>query len=197
MPYQTFFKQFRAGFIDNLRKRGDILAYKNDQQLTQDETMSPTLEASIVLWALERIDARLPKKVKKNYGHQMVGNQCLVSLQPTIFQNIGNMLLELDEVESAQAARCTTMLGECNILSSSQQSRAPYRPSRGRASQQSRNKSQRKSTNSKRFCRICYHSGASPTVFTSHSISQCSFLTKADKVDLRSIQSDEQEMVGG
>ena len=65
MPYQTFYKQFRAGFLDNLRKQGDRLVYKNNAQLDSDEKMSPTLEAAIVLWALERIDARLPKKVKK------------------------------------------------------------------------------------------------------------------------------------
>ena len=64
MPYQTFYKQFRAGFMDNLRRRGDILAYKNDTLLAADETMGPTLEAAIVLWALERIDPRLPKRVK-------------------------------------------------------------------------------------------------------------------------------------
>ena len=51
LPYQTFYKQFRAGFLDNLRRRGDRLAYKNDEELTADETMSPTLESTIVLWA--------------------------------------------------------------------------------------------------------------------------------------------------
>ena len=65
MPYQTYYKQFRANFLDNLRKRGDRLAYKNNTQLTADETMGPTLEAAIVLWTLERIDPRLPRKVKK------------------------------------------------------------------------------------------------------------------------------------
>ena len=196
MPYQTFFKQFRAGFIDNLRKTGDVLAYKNNLALTQDETMTPTLEASIVLWALERIDARLPKKVKKNYGHQMVGNQCLVSLQPTIFQNIGAMLLELDETETAQIARCTTQLSQCNLLSPQTIGRGPNRSSRGR---------QRRSTNrprsqnqGKKFCRICYHSGASPNIYMSHPISQCSLLTKADKADLRSMDgADNQEQSGG
>ena len=82
LPYQTYYKQFRASFLDNLRKSGDRLVYKNNLQITADETMTPTLEATIVLWTLERIDPRLPAKVKKNYGHQMVGNQCLVSLQP-------------------------------------------------------------------------------------------------------------------
>ena len=104
IPYQTYYKQFRAGFLDNLRKRGDRLSYKNDLELTEDESMSPTLEATIVLWTLERIDPRLPLKVKKNYGHQMVGNQCLMSLQPTIFQNIGAMIAELDAAETACAA---------------------------------------------------------------------------------------------
>ena len=56
MPYQTYYKQFRAAFLDNLRKRGDQLMYKNNTILTEDETMTPTLEASIVMWALEKID---------------------------------------------------------------------------------------------------------------------------------------------
>ena len=40
LPYQTFYKQFRAGFLDNLRKRGDRLLYKGNIQLDEDETMS-------------------------------------------------------------------------------------------------------------------------------------------------------------
>ena len=51
--HQVFYKQFRAGFLDNLRKRGDRLAFKNNQLLDADEQVSPTLEATIVLWALE------------------------------------------------------------------------------------------------------------------------------------------------
>ena len=79
-PHQTFFKQFRAAVMDNLRKEGDKLEYKGDEVLSADEKMTPTLEATIVLWALERIDPRLPMKVQKVYGHQMEGNKCLVTL---------------------------------------------------------------------------------------------------------------------
>ena len=75
--------------------------YKNNQMLDADEIMSLTLKVTIALWTLERIDPRLPLKVKKNYGHQMVGNKCLMSLQPTIFNNIGAILSELDAVENA------------------------------------------------------------------------------------------------
>ena len=188
VPYQTFYKQFRAGFIDNLRKRGERLAYKNNQELTADEVMSPTLEATVVLWALERIDPRLPGKVKKNYGHQMVGNQCLVSLQPTIFQNIGAMLTELDTVDNAFAARCSAQTTECNAINTKRQEKAPRPQMRGRTSQN--NKAYSKGFNhSRKFCRICYHAGSSPTVYLSHAISSCSYLTKADKADLKSLSA--------
>ena len=55
-PHQSFFKQFRSMFMDNLRKAGDKLEYKNDEVLGADEKMTPTLESTIVLWALERIE---------------------------------------------------------------------------------------------------------------------------------------------
>ena len=72
--------------MDNLRMKGDMLEYKNNEELREDEKMTPMLESTIVLWALERIDPCL--KVQKQYGHQIVGSKCMFSLQPTIFQNI-------------------------------------------------------------------------------------------------------------
>ena len=189
VPYQTFYKQFRAGFLDNLRKRGDRLAYKNNVQLGEDETMSPTLEATIVLWALERIDPRLPKKVKKMYGHQMVGDHCLVSLQPTIFQNIGQMLNEIEDADIAASARGDVLSGQCNLLSTQQRRKAPTYSARGR---QNINKTfgaaRRPQISRKMFCRLCYHAGAPSTTFLSHTISTCSYLTKADRADLRSAE---------
>ena len=197
MPYQTFYKQFRAGFLDNLRKQGDRLVYKNNTQLEEDEKMSPTLEATIVLWALERIDIRLPKKVKKNYGHQMVGHNCLVSLQPTIFQNIGNMLNELDEAEIANTARMDATSSQCNLLSSQYGGRqSAYRPRSRKPSNRGGSSSNRQRASGRKFCRICYHAGAASSVYLSNTISTCSYLTKADKADLRALDApdlDEQE----
>ena len=103
-PHQTFFKEFRALFLDNLRKKGDLLEWKNGEKLLVDEKITPTLEATIVLWALERIDPRLPAKVQKQYGHQLVLNRCLVTLQPVIFQNIPGKLLELEESDMKSSA---------------------------------------------------------------------------------------------
>ena len=71
-PHQTFYKQYRASFVDNLRKQGDRIKYKNDLPLQEDEKLSPSFENAIVLWSLDKIDPRLPSKVKKDYGHQMI-----------------------------------------------------------------------------------------------------------------------------
>ena len=102
-PHQTFYKQYRASFIDNLRKTGDVVIYKNNFVLPEDEKLSPSFENAIILWSLEKIDARLPSKVKKNYGHQMTGNVTLKDIQPVIFENIPLMLEELEQNQTVKA----------------------------------------------------------------------------------------------
>ena len=102
MLEQTFYKQYRSSFLDNLRKAGDVVIYKNHKVLAEDEQLSPSFENAIVLLSSEKIDARLPAKVKKNYGHQMTGNTTLRDIQPVIFENIPAMLEELDTAEKTK-----------------------------------------------------------------------------------------------
>ena len=102
-PHQTFYKQYRASFVDNLRRNGDVVKYKNDFVLTEDEKLSPSFENAIVLWTLEKIDPRLPSKVKKNYGYQITGDTTLKDIQPVVFENIPLMLDELDQAQTAKA----------------------------------------------------------------------------------------------
>ena len=114
-PYQTFYKQYRASFIDNLRKRGDIVCYKNNYVLPEDEKLSPTFENAIVLWSLDKIDPRLPAKVKRNYGHQMTGNITLRDVQPVIFEHIDNMLEELDHSQNSKLLASQTIQDNVNL----------------------------------------------------------------------------------
>ena len=96
-PFQTFYKQYRASFLDNLQKHGDVVKYKNDLILEEDEKLSPSFENAIILWTLEKIDPRLPQKVKRDYGHQMSGDYTLKDIQPVIFENIATMIEDLDQ----------------------------------------------------------------------------------------------------
>ena len=50
-PFQTFFKQYRASFLDNSRKRGDVVKYQNDFVLTEDEKLSSSFENAFILWS--------------------------------------------------------------------------------------------------------------------------------------------------
>ena len=198
-PYQTFYKQYRASFIDNLRKRGDTVEYKNEV-LAADEKLSPSFENAIVLWSLEKIDPRLPSKVKKEYGYQMTNNTTLKDVQPVIFENISNMLedLEQSQVTKAFAAQSLDDEPTFNYMSTRNKdknkqfrpfgqsqrrglSRPPFpaRNTPGRAVTKTGNPSDMK------FCRICSLAGSDSRVFTSHEIGNCTRLTMRDLESLR------------
>ena len=197
-PYQTYYKQYRASFIDNLRKRGDIVQYKNNQVLDQDEKLSPSFENAIVLWSLEKIDPRLPLKVKKNYGHQMTGNVTLKDVQPVVFDNIDNMLEELDQVQNAKvfAAQLNdeTSINAINFRKDKYLNRGSTRQRGGFRGKppgpQSRdsNKGTRYSISGK-FCHICNLAGSSQNVYTSHEIGNCS------RLSIRDLESIKNSMV--
>ena len=96
--HYSFYKKFRAAFIDNLRRKGDKDDSRwSDAKLTVDERLSPSMEDTIVLWCLEKIDARLPEKVRKDYEHYLTADCYLSDLHPRIFQRIPMLLEELDQ----------------------------------------------------------------------------------------------------
>ena len=196
--YQTYYKQYRAAFIDNLRKKNDKIKYNNDHVLSIDEYLSPSFENAIILWALKEIDPRLPNKVKKNYGHQMSGNVTLRDLQPLIFQNISSLLEELSDTESSKALASLSLEdGDCNTLNamnfrSNFRGRNQGRPPRagrhnrgGRTPAHQARVPQQMGKPGDKFCRICNLAGSDRKIFTSHEIGNCSRLTVRDLESLR------------
>jgi hypothetical protein len=104
----VFYKQFRAGIFNNLRKSGDRMMYKAGRQLAEDETMGPTFESIVMMWALEKLDPRLPAKVKKDFGFRMEGDITLIDLQTPVFQAVPGMIGELDEIADMKAINVPT-----------------------------------------------------------------------------------------
>ena len=198
VPYQTFYKEYRASFVDNLRKQGDIVHYKNDFALPEDEKLSPSFENAIVLWALEKIDPRLPSKVKKNYGYQMTGNMTLRDIQPVVFENIDLMIEELDQIQANKAFSIQALDQDPDpVLNAVRyQSRNNFRGSkppfpRGRGALRSRisrtvpGMNRGTASIGNKFCRICNLAGSDSKVYTSHEIGTCSRLTIRDLDSLR------------
>ena len=199
-PYQTFYKQYRAAFVDNLRKQNDVVQYKNNLVLTEDEKLTPSFENAIVMWTLEKIDPRLPARVKKNYGYQMTGQTTLKDIQAVVFENIDLMIEELDQAQSSKAFASHTFDGgntaELNAIKFKPTNRGARSYSfRGRNAGGNR---QSKAPNVKRplnnnvaekFCRICNLAGSDARVYTSHEIGNCSRLTLRDLESFRTALS--------
>ena len=170
--YQTFYREFRAAIYDNLKKRGHQIQYQNNREMESDETMSPTFEETVVLWCLEKIDSRLPAHVNKTFGHQMTGHTTLKDLQIQIFQRIGGMIQDLDDIEANRATTINYInpghQSEDNDqvelaaykAQSFQRARQPFRP-HGNNSYQ------------RRSCQICRIAGRPPAIVSSHSQANC------------------------
>ena len=193
--------------MDVLRKKNDKIKYNNDQLLPEDEHLSPSFENAIILWALKEIDARLPNRVKKNYGHQMTGNVTLRDVQPIIFQNITSMLEELNEADTSRALASVSLeegghsssLNALNYRPGNRDSRSGFRGRTqgrfprggrvqrggGRGSATQPRASQQMNRPGDKFCRICNLAGSDRKIFTSHEIGNCSRLTVRDTESLR------------
>ena len=98
--YNAFYKRFRSHFSDNLRKAGERVKSRNNEQLAEDEKLSPTLENTIVYMALKDIDSRLPAYIEQTFGHRMDRDTTLYDLQAEIFQSLPKLLTDLEVKEA-------------------------------------------------------------------------------------------------
>ena len=84
------------------------MIYLRGKQLIEDEMIGPTFESIIMMWGLEKLDVRLPAKVKKDFGFRMEGDITLIDLQTAVFQAVPNMIAELDEIADIKAINVPT-----------------------------------------------------------------------------------------
>ena len=174
--------------------------YRGGKQLTEDEVISPTFESIIMMWALEKLDQRLPAQVKKQFGFRMEGNITLIDLQTAVFQAVPGMIEELDGVADIKAANVEEethpSLAAAGYRFPRNQgfrgrgTRRPFRApfSRGGQSRggQPRGGQTGGADSSRGSCRICRLAGKSESVYKSHNIGSCYFFTEKDQKDLLS-----------
>ena len=191
--HQQFYKRLRGHFLDNTRKVGEVIKYKNNLVLNEDEKISYTLESTIVFMALERIDPRLPKHVAQVYSHIMDSNTTAIDIQPMIFQNLSQLLQDIEVHETnAQAANVRGM-STLNAMQFNKKFNQPRNQDRNQLNRYdgvsrrnafSGNGSQNSKFNGK-FCRICKLAGSSADKYFDHSISKCTRLTSRDWQDFQ------------
>ena len=181
--HANFFIELHQAFADSLRKSGERIRFWNNRVLTEDERMSPTLENTVVMLWLERIDARLPAKVQEIFGHQMTGDVSLRDLQSQIATRILAILRDMDELEANRASVRALHVDYTDPYDDSLEpvlNAVSDRP-RGRGG-----RSQRPAAPPlKQFCRICHAARSPASVFSSHSLMACPRLTSRDADEIR------------
>ena len=195
--HSTFYKQFRASFIDNLRKAGSHGDPRDPEtRMAEDEKLTPSMEDAIILWNLEKIDPRLPAKVRQDYEGRLYGDTFLWDLQPMIYQAIPRMLNELDNAAKLASYTAMAMLAGNEDFQDARPvvAAAGYQTNRqsgkGRPATAAKSKVGRISpatgkTWTDNYCRICHKvRKVSPAAYTSHNTAQCSFLTLDDKKEI-------------
>ena len=201
--YNVFYKEFRLMVLDNLRLKGSKADPRiAGDKLAADEKLSPSFEDIIIIWVLERIDKRLPAKVRKDYEHRLYGDTFLWDLQSVIFQAIPAMLDELAKEDSFASALAATKLRPQPAAAPLHQM-VPFqlnagftRPLKSNFGAKGSGKGGGNSSNRGRvsaaggpwtemYCRICHKIRKQPaSVFTGHNTNQCSSISVEDRLAL-------------
>ena len=90
---EDLYQRIMAFAEDNLLRQNSGITH-HDEQITEDEELSPTLENFLVLTWLRLIHNDLPKLVKQRYGTEL-RTRTLTSIKPEISQALGSLLEEL------------------------------------------------------------------------------------------------------
>jgi hypothetical protein len=202
--YNKFYNDYRSCFKSNLRKQGEIIKYKGNSTLTEDERISPTTECLIIQITLERIDSRLPAEIDRVFGYRMDDSTTLIDLQSEIFSYIPRALATLDREENISCnVHCikneyvhdispapthnytedshhdlNAMYGRNQRMP---QHRGQYKQPFGRQQQQQYKPQQKYS---QKFCKVCHALELPINVVQSHNTNDCRKKTMLQEINM-------------
>ena len=121
----------------------------------------------------------------------MHGDVTLKDIQPVVFENISNMIEELDQSQTVKSFSAETLednpsLNAVNLKPSQKTFRGGFNRGRGNVRSAFTNrganklKSSRNTLSSNKFCRICNLAGSGPQIYLSHEIGECGRLSQRD-----------------
>ena len=98
-----FYYKFRRIVQQNLKKVGYTFG---NEQLLQDEILSPTFEEVIMLWCLDKIQPNLSKKIKPEFNDRINSGISLIDIKDEIFQLLSNKNLDKSETTCLNCLNC-------------------------------------------------------------------------------------------
>ena len=161
-----FYNEYRTVIINNLAREGDVIKYKNNENMRNDEKMSPTLEDIVLLDVIREIDPRLPLIVRNFYNHKLKADERLMDYKADILVNIPVFLTDLQKTEADVLDKEASL----NAFK-----RLPFK------------KNKKTAAPSQLYCRLCYLAKMPKDIYTSHNLgdSKCSQLSFQDRRKLK------------
>jgi hypothetical protein len=93
-----FYNLYRKHVMANMKKQGDVIAWKNNAVLSADEEFSPSLEDLILSNVLRRIDVRLPGLVRTQYRHLVRMSRSLMEHKEEILASVPTFLDQIERM---------------------------------------------------------------------------------------------------
>ena len=160
--YETFYQRIVCHLEDNLLTTSSNIQH-DGEDITEDETMSPTTERLAVYLWLTLIDARLPPYVQRVFAHDLQ-TKSLKDIQPVLSQSMDSLLAELSAQEDIQVQYASSSYNNRN--------RSKRRTGGNRVTFQD---------NAAKICSLCKAAGR---LAKGHDISTCWNLSKAEKLQI-------------
>jgi hypothetical protein len=91
-----FYHELQNAIIANLKKKGDIITWRNSMVLTEDEQLSPTFEELVLAVVLSLIDIRLPGHVLNQYCHLLGQAESIMDYRTDILGKVPTFLSQIE-----------------------------------------------------------------------------------------------------
>ena len=161
----SFYNRYRTVIVNNMAKRGDVIKYKGQNAITEDERISPMLEDLILLNVVREIDPRLPAFIKAHYNHKMQRDDKLMDFKSDILVNIPSFIEQINGDEQNNSIKSTAAL---NTFTQQKfvNKKQPF------------NKQKKKM-----YCRLCFLEKMPRNVFTNHNFGdkKCRSISQQDR----------------
>ena len=187
----AFYNQYRTMITNNLSRKDDIIKYKNNHKLAQDEQMSPMLEDLVLLDAVREIDIRLPAYIRSFYTHKLSKTDRLMDFKNDIMNNISKFIQELEKDEQLGSMKLMDAEPTLSAFRQGNQHRGRGGTTggrggthRGRGGQLSHRPNNTPRTN--KYCRLCHKCEMPREIYTGHNIgdARCTQLSFQDRQKL-------------
>ena len=180
----AFYNQYRTMITSNLAKQNDVLKYKNNHVMAQDEKMTPMLEDIILLDVVREINSRLPAFIRTFYTHKMSMTDKLMDFKNDIFNNIPKFLEDLNKDEQLSSIKTKEVEPVLSAFRNPRggggwRGRGRGNPPGGGGNPPGGNGPQ----NNNLYCRLCHKCDMPRAIYTSHNIgsSKCTQLSAQDR----------------